>query len=571
MNKEINFKVVPTMKAPTAAIVPVQPVLVTDCAKCEGNINLGLFFDGTNNNMAADSKNLADSNIARLYNTYSQKMEQGYYCRYIPGVGTRFPEIREEDQSSLGTGFAIGCEERVLFGLLWVLNAVHRSAFDGKLLLGDAQVMALCCCQSVHSSIVRTEDNAALASLGLENGLRIPDTIGDGMREAILKEQIKKLEKRLVKGRPVIKECFIDIFGFSRGAAEARVFCHWLDDLLVAGKLAGIVVHFRFLGLIDTVASAGFWSSLVASTTGLDGGHSGWADSKYLQIPASVKNCVHMVSMHELRKNFPLDTITLDGKLPPHCQEFAYPGAHSDVGGGYKPSELGISIGKDTHEGDALKLSQIPLNHMLDCAVAAGAPMQKSTAFDKARNLDPFAIDPRVQKAYDDFLTSSTLKPRAVHEWLQPYLNWRYQVRLRYASLDHVRKASKADAALLIQFNEYLLADAELLDAPAGRSVMGLLLPQLYGATKIKRSVSRAMLDNEAPAVLALAKAAAPTKPEVHLMFDHFVHDSLAGFNHHALEPTGHWRYRKGFLGSPKRLIAENDDTSGADQVAATG
>lgn len=570
MNKEMNFKVAPTMKAPVAAIVPVEPTLLTDCAKCEGNINLGLFFDGTNNNMAADSRNLADSNIVRLFNAYSQKTDQGHYRRYIPGVGTRFPEIREEGTSNLGTGFAIGCEERVLFGLLWVLDAIHSSAFNEQRLFNDAQVMALCCCQSIHSSIVRTDDNAALASLGLENGLRIPDTMGDGMREDILKEQINRLEKKLTKGRPVIKECFIDIFGFSRGAAEARVFCHWLDDLLVGGKLAGIVVHFRFLGLIDTVASAGFWSSLVASTTGLDGGHSGWADSKYLRIPGSVKNCVHMVSMHELRKNFPLDTITIEGDLPAHCQEFAYPGAHSDVGGGYMPGELGISISRDVHEGDALKLSQIPLNHMLECAMAAGAPMNKKRAYT-VYNPAPFAIDPRVQKAYDDFLTSSTLKPRAVHEWLQPYLNWRYQVRLRYASLDHVRKANKADAALLIQFNEYLLADAELLDAPADRSVMGLLLPQFYGAIKIKRSVSRAMLDSEAPAVLALAKAAAPTKPEMHLMFDHFVHDSLAGFNHHALEPTGYWRYRKGFLGSPKRLIAENDSSAGTDQVAATG
>lgn len=570
MIEEMNFKVAPTMKAPVASIVSVEPKVLTDCGKCEGNINLGLFFDGTNNNMESDSSKLGDSNIVRLFNTYLQKKEKGYYRRYIPGVGTRFPEIREEGASSLGTGFAIGCEERVLFGLLWVLNSLHRSAFNEQPFFSDAQVMALCCCQSTSTSIVHTVDHAALASLGLKSGLRIPDIFGDGMREEILKDQIGKLEKRLVKGKPLIKECFIDVFGFSRGAAEARVFCHWLNDLLVDSKLAGIIMHFRFLGLIDTVASAGFWSSLGANIIGTDGGHSGWADSKFLRIPESVKNCVHMISMHELRKNFPLDTVTVGGILPPNCQEFAYPGAHSDVGGGYDPGELGISVGKDAYESDALKLSQIPLNQMLECAKAAGVPMDKNRAVTEY-NPAPFAVDSRVKKAYDDFLTSSTLKPRAVHEWLQPYLNWRWEVRLRYANLNHVRKANKIEAARLIEYNNYLLTDACALETRPQPRALDFLFRSQQGDLKIMGAASLVALDKEAPTVLALAKAAPPATAAANIMFDYFVHDSLAGFNHHNLELSGHWRYRKGFLGSPKRLIAESDNGSNIDKAAATG
>ena len=158
MSKEMNFKVGATMTAPVAAIVPVEPKLLTDCSKCEGNVNLGLFFDGANNNMESDSKDLGDSNIVRLFHAYQEEKKKGYYRRYIPGVGTRFPEIREEGKSNLGTGFAIGCEERVLFGLLWVLNTIHGSAFFEQPFFSDAQVMALCCCQSIDSSIVRTED-----------------------------------------------------------------------------------------------------------------------------------------------------------------------------------------------------------------------------------------------------------------------------------------------------------------------------------------------------------------------------------------------------------------------------
>jgi hypothetical protein len=110
-----------------------------------------------------------------------------------------------------------------------------------------------------------------------------------------------------------------------------------------------------------------------------------------------------------------------------------------------------------------------------------------------------------------------------------------------------------------------------LLEKPSEQSMVDLLLPALRLATKARQSASRSVLDSEAPAVLALAKAAVPATPAVHLMFDHFVHDSLAGFNHHNLEPTGYWRYRKGFLGSPKRLIAENDTGSDMDKAASTG
>lgn len=571
MSPDMSFKIAPTMKAPLDSIVRVEQKTLTDCAKCEGNINLGLFFDGTNNNMYSHSASLGDSNIARLFNAYMEKGEKGYFRRYIPGVGTRFPEIREDGESNLGTGFAIGCEGRVLFSLLWVLNVIHRSAFDDQPFFNDAQVRALCCCQSSYSSVLLMEDYAALVSLGLETGLRMPDVFGDGMREIILKDQIKNLEKKLKKGKLVIKECFIDIFGFSRGAAEARVFCHWFNDLLSDGTLAGVVIHIRFLGLIDTVASAGFWSSVAAATMAIDGGHNGWADSKFLQIPQSVRNCVHMVAMHELRRNFPLDTVRVGAALSSNCQEFVYPGAHSDVGGGYTPGELGISVGRDLHESDALKLSQIPLNHMLECAIEAGAPMSKSIAIDKIRKLDPFSVDPRVQKAYDDFLIISTLEPRAVHEWLQPYLNWRWEVRMKYANLIHVRKANKTEAARLIEYNNYLLADVRALEERGKPPVLGVLFRSPKGSTKTLDVGSPFKLDKEAPAILALAKAAAPSTVAAHVMFDQFVHDSLAGFDHHNLERSGHWRYRKGFLGSPKSLIAEHDNKSDVDRMASTG
>src|SRR5207247_2411028 len=106
-------------------------------------------------------------------------------------------------------------------------------------------------------------------------------------------------------------------------------------------------------------------------------------------VPEMVENCVHMVAMHELRKNFPLDTLAIKGALPARSREFAYPGAHSDVGGGYAPGALGISVSNNLMESDALKLSQIPLHHMLACALAADVPLTKQRAVNQENGHDP--------------------------------------------------------------------------------------------------------------------------------------------------------------------------------------
>lgn len=77
------------------------------------------------------------------------------------------------------------------------------------------------------------------------------------------------------------------------------------------------------------------------------------------------------------------------------------------------------------------------------------------------------------------------------------------------------------------------------------------------------------LYENEARNVLALAKAAPPTDARMHTMFDLYVHDSLAGFDHNSIEMSGYWRYRRGFIGSEKRLLVENDGPSNADVAAA--
>ncbi|QJE00763.1 DUF2235 domain-containing protein [Massilia forsythiae] len=541
-----------TKIAPTNGITQVIPQHSIDFKKCEININIGLFFDGTNNNRENDFPKLAHSNIARLYRAYRQDNLMGYIPIYIPGVGTRFKEIGEDGESTLGGTSAFGCEGRVIFGLLSIFNALNFCSFKNNIF--DEKTILALCRNSIDSA--DNEDREILSKFGTRDGLLQTRFANDSIRVKFLKKQATFLAEKLKEGKPRAVECFLDVFGFSRGAAEARVFCHWLDELLVDGRLAGVSIRFRFVGIIDTVASAGFWSGAVAIAKNSTGGHGAWASAKALQLPVSVQNCVHMVAIHELRRNFPLDEIGVNGKLQSGWIQHAYPGAHSDVGGGYRPNELGISLGSDS-----LKLSQIPLNHMLDCAIAAGAPMKRPVP--SPGGYDPFAIHPDLAKAYDSFISQATLAPRPIYEWLQQYLNWRWQIRDHFHTSNQVKGATQEEREVLIAFNNRMIADAAAMTRSAkmnlGQRTFSILKGNLLTGAR-RDLVTTTLLEPEAREVLALAQRAKPTPLPFAELFDKYVHDSLAGFNHPSLELTGYWRYRRVFLGNDDHTIASNQE-----------
>lgn len=119
-------------------------------------------------------------------------------------------------------------------------------------------------------------------------------------------------------------------------------------------RFAGLPISIEFLGLFDTVAAVG-----LADSAPFAAGHMDWADGT-MRLPdeaqvqclpttlpedcAFLKRCVHLISCHEQRASFPLDSIRrrdLDAngrRTGPSCYrqgtvEYAYPGVHSDVGG----------------------------------------------------------------------------------------------------------------------------------------------------------------------------------------------------------------------------------------------
>jgi RHS repeat-associated protein len=128
----------------------------------------------------------------------------------------------------------------------------------------------------------------------------------------------------------------IDVVGFSRGAAEARVWMNQLVDKLVGGRYSTSAgrsrcINLRFEGLWDTVSHLGKLFS---------------DDKKYnFGIPLQVKYVVQAVALNEHRG----DATNFDGRSifdaasiqnTANRIELGFVGSHADIGGGYGTGDL---------------------------------------------------------------------------------------------------------------------------------------------------------------------------------------------------------------------------------------
>ncbi|MEB7543533.1 T6SS phospholipase effector Tle1-like catalytic domain-containing protein [Enterobacter huaxiensis] len=359
---------------------------------CCKTLHISLFFDGTGNNLNHDLY-IADpkhpTNIARLFRaTIGQGAAGGvakgeelldadgsgddkYYKYYIPGVGTPFPEVNDLDFSMMGLAAATHGEDRINWGLLRIIDALKRTTTKKSL--------------SNSASWTAVDKMAtSMASFGLTGSANRFETF-----QSLLKDMAPDLQKALVPvepGKPKLLSVKLYVYGFSRGAAAARAFVRWLSELLpkpeegkdkpeqclAVGGLK-IPLSVEFLGLLDTVASVG-----VAHIAPVAEGHMGWADGTQ-ELPAEkvygglIKKCIHLVSSHEQRLCFPLDSIRRpDGKYPANSWEVVYPGMHSDLGGGYPPGDQG----KANADNDGYLLSQVALHEMYASAFGSGAPLK---------------------------------------------------------------------------------------------------------------------------------------------------------------------------------------------------
>ncbi|XXT21215.1 DUF2235 domain-containing protein [Sorangium sp. So ce429] len=326
-------------------------------AQCPaGRVRVGVFFDGTNNSMYRDrgtdpsvpGDRNAITNVVKLYDLYR---EQGTVQRriYHHGVGTdsSAPEgegSRERAFDWMGGGFGSGGKARVRWGL----------------------------------------------------------------------QQLSELFS--ANNNHLAREKLFDVYGFSRGAAIARDFVNevrtrGLDNLTrqngwsfypVGQVVVRVPLYERhsgviptFLGVFDTVASFGLGGFDLGNDVA---GYNLFVDHTW------VRRTVHLMGEDEIRLNFPLSSLFMDpndaGSQRPSdfrdvMVEIWYPGAHSDVGGGYvmvaavppRPEGTGYIPGPRgvpvpvTYPAEPARpavkpdLSRIPLRDMHRASVRAGVPL----------------------------------------------------------------------------------------------------------------------------------------------------------------------------------------------------
>lgn len=286
------------------------------CLLCETSVWLSFFFDGTNNNLGRDDK-AADprgrpSNIVALYRAHREDRDLGIYRFYYEGVGTRFQ-------------------------------------FDGRIVPGW-----------FGSEKAGYEESESTYHQG----------VGAAMDIRLEKAAFElKLYLDIWCRFRKIKEANIAIFGFSRGAATARSFVHWvakIDGMSIAGAslkyhfpgdgtdlspAQDVVVNIKFLGIYDTVLTV---HDLLGGT-----------DSNLVPqaVPDYVQQTVHLMAAQEFRvKSFPVTLLNSGGGKR---VALVFPGMHSDVGGGYMKGE----------QGRKNELARVYAQIMLDYATAAGLKM----------------------------------------------------------------------------------------------------------------------------------------------------------------------------------------------------
>ncbi len=264
-------------------------------------VRIGVFFDGTGNNLYNDEAGKSAngvSNVGKLYRLYQdgQVLEgrQPTECEihvkaiYIEGVGTYSPTKTQSGKDKYHDDYMTG---------------------GGFGALGGQRI------------------NQAIKQIG--------DIFANYSSEEYKRQ--------------------IDVFGFSRGAAMARDFINTMYERIVEEDYI-----FAFVGLFDTVASFGNpgdnknWKplntdgdhheaniDLVLYERGIDpvGLREKWVKKNYEKYnlhlkPKSAKAIVHFIALDEYRDNFPLTDTQGAGFT------YNFVGAHSDIGGGYpKESE----------------------------------------------------------------------------------------------------------------------------------------------------------------------------------------------------------------------------------------
>lgn len=450
---------------------------------CTTNLFFGFFFDGTRNNHASSLKSgdYTSTNVARLYDAYpglsvpgvlpsaaewpEKEKFKNFFRIYVPGVGTPFDAVNdtgEKVDALFGNAAALWGERRIIWALVQAINCIHRFYKKDTNLFSPEETLSLC--RKIHLgwAYLKAGTTSAERNEALRHNKLVINSLLLKLHKAIAAHIPDSLSCRVKQIDPgVVQNIYVSAFGFSRGAAEARVFTNWFVEICrmdaeIMGKagltLGGFPVTFDFLGVFDTVASVG-----LASTSLFADGHASWADAECsLRVPPDIK-CLHLVAAHEVRRSFPLDSIQVKNFISDHHTEIVMPGVHSDVGGGYKPKEQGRGL----DEKGADLLSRIPLAMMYRAAMLAGVPLK----LDKQRGdvKDRFKVNPVVINAFNDYVDQFNTKMGSLtaimHEQRQEYILWRKLMNKKMQSLPSTQNSPPEDRADILGADDELSSE----------------------------------------------------------------------------------------------------------------
>ena len=486
---------------------------------CSGQVHVGLFFDGTGNNKRLDYDSLPPeqrkhSNVVRIFQAHRDRPGGGFFRHYIPGVGTPFPQIGDANHPDGlwpgGSAFAERGEHRIVWGLLQLINSVHGYVHGNPLI------------QVGQDSTIANN----LASVGTPGV----------MRRVALRTWQDKLKAALEGAKPKVEQINVSVFGFSRGAAESRAFCNWLFEVCEqeggGWTFAGIPLRVSFLGIFDTVASVGL-TNLFDSGTLL--GHQSWADNN-LEIHPGVERCVHFVAGHEVRACFPLDSVRVKSSYPGNAKEVMYPGAHSDVGGGYAPADLGVSPRAKE------MFSVIPGASMYQEARLSGVPLLPLEAMtpDDRQALQP---DPSTIQRFNDYLRDAAARTAPVEQLLRHhmalYFSYRFKHRHGFEARPFFKRASSEHQGYLRRTQTTLMERLSRLEHsdPMAADFDPAKAAKAYRQRREKMAAATGIpgLEKDTLAMQRLCAVAEmidvrKVTPAVETFLENHVHDSMAGF-----------------------------------------
>jgi len=306
-----------------------------NCKK--GQLRFGVFFDGTGND---DQNPVEFTNVKKLFDVYPKKKPkpdcfEAIDSAYVRGVGSR--AISDNDYKP---------------------SSFTPSDYKSDLFIGGA--------------------------------------FGAGGFKRI-NHMVFELEQALIRYKGSVgclpEVVFFDVFGFSRGAIQARHFVNVLKQELY--KLKGVFDYkpkdfiVETLNVFDSVASFDPRSVLsYLNPEALLFGPQDYGWAFYIQ-PGWAKKIIHLIADDEFRVNFDGQRL-VDSDLDypsdfdtDALKEFICLGAHSDIGGGYKP----VAHGRNSND-----LAKVYLNQMYDLALENGVPFYTK----------PHSNDWNVPKKLDD-------------------------------------------------------------------------------------------------------------------------------------------------------------------------